>query len=313
VSPLDFVVEMGCGGKERAITSAEKQGWIKPYQTYCAQTRGPAGTLFFVFKTMQDGLLAVRDMLKARKYRLGDRDVPVQQVLEHQWGDDRLSQVIVDCELLTSQYSGRRSQAQIQAILHAFPEWFTRRLLSVRAVDVGCRLECVMKDKTRDVDGGKDRKNSAHFIFNLAGVPRHSHRQVCQQVCEPWRNSLSELFKTKNLDHVPDSDLDSPAYFLDLRAMHGSQGFSTLGGGKKPTDPPPVLTFKYLIAVSSKDKIQVSTQDIRARMEDELNVFHISSYTTARASTVAYSRSFQAKREVTTMYSKRFSQTASGS
>lgn len=71
---------MGSGGKDRAILAAEKRAWIKPYQTYCAQTRGPAGTLFFVFKTAQDGLVTVRDILAAGKYTFNAREVPVQQV-----------------------------------------------------------------------------------------------------------------------------------------------------------------------------------------------------------------------------------------
>jgi len=203
---------------------------------------------------------------------------------------------MVDCELLTSQYSGRKTQEEIQEILHAFPAWFSRRLLEVRALDPGCRLECVMKDKTREV--GPDVKNSAHFVFNLAGIPRQSHREVCQRVCEPWRDSLSTLFRTKNLDHVPDDDLDNPVFFLDIRAMHGSQGFATLGGRKKPGDPLPFLSFKFAVDVAAKGEMRVTKKELGSRRHEELSMLYISSYTVGRAGTIAYARSFQVKPKV---------------
>ena len=172
VAPLNFVVDRGAGGKERAIQKASQEHWPRPYQTFCFQTRGAANSAFFVFQCWQDGFRKMLELLDSGKCTAFEEEPPfdVQQIYEHCWGQGRASRLLIDWEVETPMLGGRRTAAEARAAAEAFPGWFVQRLVKVGMLDRSERVRCTVKDKSRPISGGE--KISMHFTFNLAGHPK---------------------------------------------------------------------------------------------------------------------------------------------
>ena len=66
ISPENYVVDCGTGGKERAIQKAREAKWPRPHQTFCFQTRGKCNSAFFVYQTFQDGMRKILELLDSQ-------------------------------------------------------------------------------------------------------------------------------------------------------------------------------------------------------------------------------------------------------
>jgi hypothetical protein len=70
VSPNNFVMESGSGGKERAILKSRQSQWPRPYQSFCFQTRGKLNSVFFIYQCWQDGIRKILELLESQVNRL---------------------------------------------------------------------------------------------------------------------------------------------------------------------------------------------------------------------------------------------------
>ena len=66
----NFVMDMGMGGKERALEASRGKRWPRPHQTYVFQTRGEGISMFFVYQCWQDGVKMAQQILERRGYEL---------------------------------------------------------------------------------------------------------------------------------------------------------------------------------------------------------------------------------------------------
>lgn len=66
ISPENYVVDCGTGGKERAIQKAREAKWPRPHQTFCFQTRGKCNSAFFIYQTWQDGVRKILELLESQ-------------------------------------------------------------------------------------------------------------------------------------------------------------------------------------------------------------------------------------------------------
>lgn len=65
ISPENFVVDSGEGGKERAIQKSQQAKWPRPNQMFCFQTRGK-NSAFFVYQCWQDGIRKILELLASQ-------------------------------------------------------------------------------------------------------------------------------------------------------------------------------------------------------------------------------------------------------
>lgn len=66
ISPDNYVVDYGTGGKERVIQKAREAKWPRPHQTFCFQTRGQCNSAFFIYQTFQDGMRKILELLESQ-------------------------------------------------------------------------------------------------------------------------------------------------------------------------------------------------------------------------------------------------------
>lgn len=171
VSPENFVMDCGSGGKERAILKARQSQWPRPYQSFCFQTRGKINSAFFIYQCWQDGIRKILELLESQVCAVPfGKDIHVGQIYEHCWGEQRLARLLIDWEVETPWLGGRRTADEVRQTAEAFPAWFAGQLARAGALDPAERVRCTVKDKSRAIEGG--RKVSFHFIFNIAGCPR---------------------------------------------------------------------------------------------------------------------------------------------
>ena len=140
--------------------------------------------------------------------------------------------------------AGRRTTGEVKRTAEAFPVWFVEQLTRTGTLDPSATVRCTVKDKTRAIEGGF--KVSFHFVFNIAGNPRGSHRVACGRVFDPFLTKLKTIAKEKSFATIPDKEMDQPWLGADWRTMSGSHGFSVPFSRKKDEDPYPAVPY-YLI------------------------------------------------------------------
>ena len=244
VSPQNFVVCCGTGGKIRALDAAKAAKWPRPHQTFCFQTIGEQ-FLFFVFQSWQDGIAKMAKILGDRSVCVEEhgteRTIRVDQIYEHCWGDQRLSRILIDWEIQEEWAKKRMSAADIHAVGMEFPAWFVREMMRRGILSPHGKVRCVVKDKSRTLAEGGE-KVSFHFVFNIAGIPRASHRVACGLVIDSAISSfLRRIREARNLDCLPDDKLRSPWIGVDLSTTSGGHGFSVPFSRKRITDPVPSI------------------------------------------------------------------------
>lgn len=298
VSPENYVVACGEGGKARAIQAAANAKWPRPNQTFCFQTRG-LNSAFFIFQCWQDGIRKILELFENPQYTdpRGDR-VRVEQIYEHSWGDTRLSRLLIDWEIESPWAMGRRTPEQLRATAEKFPVWFVQQLVKHEALPPEARVHCTVKDKSREIERGT--KVSFHFAFNITGCPKGSHSAACSRVLAPFLAKLKEIAKHKNLDRLSDTEIDMPWIGTDWRTVSGSHGFSVPFSRKKPGDPYPSVPHKLVIrrdqdgkwgADSKEFKWKDMEHSISALGEERcLKIFYHASYTPPAGDCVSYQR-----------------------
>lgn len=268
VNPRNFLIGMNRGGKKDVLERYAKVKWPQPRQPYCMQTMGGGDVLFIICQTWQDGLCLQREILRMRGYTHQSKFIPVEQVLEHQWGESPVVRLMIDWEIMASSYEGRVSIEEIQKVPDSFPEWFVGRLRSLGAISSKTRVECVVKNKTRWK--GLDLKLSRHFTFNICGVTMSSHYHVLQAVLVPWEEKIKQLHKDKNMSSISQQDLLHPVWGWDNRLLRGQNGIGTLYCRKAddPGAPFPKLEKRMIFGDSLEIK-GFSWGDKEVSVDDE--------------------------------------------
>jgi hypothetical protein len=280
----NFCMDMGIGGKERVLEASKGKRWPRPHQTYIFQTRGDGISMFFVYQCWQDGLRMVRKILKARGYLLESGKLnQVAQVYEHCWGDTRLTRMLIDWEVESPWMDGQRTVKEVKETAEAFPSWFVGQLRRVGALDPLQDVRCVVKDKTRRIEGGE--KVSFHFILGIAGFPKGAHKMACLRVISgylPWMKVAHEVKSFKDIDA---KDLALPVVGVDWRTVGGSHGFSTPLSKKKDGDPDPIVSHALTLGKKAeREEFSFGSSSLVALYQ--------ASYTTPSPDTVGYCPEF---------------------
>jgi hypothetical protein len=293
IAPRNYIIDKNKGGKERILLKYQEQThWPVPRNPYCIQTMGTGAVLFMVFQTWQDALIKQIELL-THGYQMHEHSlVPISQVYEHQWWGNSV-RLMIDWEILASQYEDRLPLDQIKLIPDKFPEWLVSRLRETRALPMEAEIECIVKDKTRPK--GSDLKLSKHFIFNIEGVTLEGHLQALTQCIQPWRSRIEQTHRDKTLKCIDDKDLDHPAWGWDHRLLRGQNGIGTLFGTKKGEGQAPLPTLQHKIIIKpGKCQVQKFSWSDKIHsipvlgQTDSLKALYFTSYTTPWATMVSY-------------------------
>lgn len=249
VNSKNFIVTMNKGGKAEILKKYAEIDWPKPCEPYCMQTMGSTGgVLFFMFQSWRDALIMQKDLLEIGGYIYQGDDIDIEQVYEHQWAGPRTVSLMIDWEIMLSQYGGRKTLEQVEAISLKFPEWLVGRLKKNKVLPPDCTVECVVKNKSRAK--GKDYKISKHFLFNIRAVTLTGHFQALSKAIEPFVLRIKEFHTSKTLAHIPNEDLDNPVWGWDNRLLRGQNGIGTLFGRKKGEVDAPLPSLDFLLQIS---------------------------------------------------------------
>ena len=205
---------------------------------------------------------------------------------EHCWGETRISRLLIDWEVETPRLGGLRTAAQMRATADKFPGWFVKALRRLGALEPLAPVNCVVKDKTRLIEGGE--KVSFHFIFSIAGFPKGSHMMAALRVIDPHLGWLKACAEKKSFTE----HLDHPVIGVDWRTLGGSHGFSTPLSKKRESDPDPVVT-KRLTLLADKEDEQALVFEVGST--GARRALYQASYTTPEAATVGYCPEFVAQ------------------
>jgi hypothetical protein len=249
VNPRNYLVTMNKGGKAAIIDMYSKVDWPRPHQPYCIQTMGSTDVLFFTFQTWQDALIMQRDLFSMGGYKYKGHWVDIEQVYEHQWGEERVVSLMIDWEIMLSHYGGKKSVEDVEMIAEKFPAWLIQQLRIHKLISPENDIECVVKNKSRAK--GKDFKVSKHFLFNIQAVTKKGHYQALSRVIEPYVERMKEFHHTKNLDHVSPEHLDLPVWGWDNRLLRGQNGIGTLFGRKKGEIDAPLPSVDYRLIIGA--------------------------------------------------------------
>lgn len=314
ISPENFVVDSGEGGKERVLRKSRLAKWPRPNQMFCFQTRG-RNSAFFIYQCWQDGVRKILELISSKVYVTHEGEkITVEQIYEHCWGDTRVSRLLIDWEVETPWLSGRRTIEELQGTAAAFPSWFLRQLDRVGVLDPLDSVRCTVKDKSRAIEGG--HKISFHYIFNIAGCPKvsvclgcprvfrltirsqGSHSYACKLVLSNVLDKLKKIAKEKSFTSLEDKELDQPWIGADWRTMSGSHGFSVPFSKKKQQDPYPTVPYFLTLTKGADSKwtgqrTDFTWKDLVHSIQELgearcLRIFYQASYTPAAGDCVAY-------------------------
>lgn len=292
IAPRNYLIDKNKGGKERILLKYQQCTWPTPRNPYCIQTMGTGAVLFMIFQTWQDALIKQIELL-THGFQMHEHSlVPISQIYEHQWGV-RSVRLMIDWEILASQYEDRLPLDQIKAIPDRFPEWLVSRLKETRALPPDAEVECIVKDKTRSK--GSDLKLSKHFIFNIEGVTLEGHLQALTQCIQPWRSRIEQFHRDKTLQSIDDCDISHPVWGWDHRLLRGQNGIGTLFGYKQGEINPPLPVIQHRLVIKpGKCQVQKFSWSDKVHSipvlgeADSLKALYFASYTTPWASMISY-------------------------
>ena len=294
--------------KDTAKDMCLQEKWPKPYFPVMLQTRpgeGQKGSgAFIMFSSWQDAMLALREMAKTKRfhYAKGKTSYPAAMVYENQLADmdgyDFPCRIILDCDAKEAQFSGRYSLERLGEAISRVPEWFSRRLVEIRAIKPTDRVVVYEKEKSRK------GKASRHYIFNIVGLSTWDTQAVLREIF--WK----ELEKEKKAGEETLSPLlPHPWQVTDPVPHHGRGQYSVLGffDTKKGETQCPAITLRMEILngklVGKPAAVKIAREDMTLEHPSALKLLHRACYTCPARDFVTMDPQFMMQRQVGTFHS----------
>jgi hypothetical protein len=208
------------------------------FQTFIT-TEGVKGyqkLVFTITRTWQDGVIRMFEILKTGCFAYGTRMYEAHGAFEHFIDDDALVCLILDSEILSSAFQGRKSAEDISKELLQFPSVIATEMVAKGLLNEEDILHVTIKDKTRPRGRG-DTKVSYHFLLGICA--RKGQQKLVIELCHRRTKTAvtAALEKLKTTQALPaDCDLPTGWYASDTKAAI-SNGFTTAFTLKTRTDP----------------------------------------------------------------------------
>jgi hypothetical protein len=154
------------------------------------------------------------------------------------------------------------------------------------------QVRCTIKDKSRASKDGA--KVSYHFIFNIAGQPRGSHKDVCGMAFNGVTDILKEAHKVKSFSGLTEKQQASPWIGVDWRTQSGGHGFSVPFSRKALSDPLPTLPCYRIVTSSSSETFPFGWPKDLSDTAAITMLYH-ASYTPPAGDCTAYAGAFLCK------------------
>lgn len=214
-------------------------------QTYCKKDGRFADNVYFIYRTAQDGVVWLLDVLKAGSFVVKGRVYDVCGAFEHVISPTTLTCQIYDCEVMSKAFGDLKSVEEVKEMILCFPQCISSIMIENDLIGIEDIVTYVVKDRTRQV-AEDNFKVSNHFIGNIC-APKHIHRHATDICLRKWKDTIddaSSLVKSAGL--IPESLITNTIYdsilTLDYSAIK-SNGFTTAFSRKSQHEPFPRMLF----------------------------------------------------------------------
>jgi hypothetical protein len=214
-------------------------------QTYCRKEERFADNVYYISRTVQDGIVWLLDILKAGSFVVKGRVYDVCGAFEHVVSPATLTCQIYDCEVMSKAFGDMKSVEEIKEMMLCFPQCMSSIMIGKDLIEIEHITTFVVKDRTRQV-AEDDFKVSNHFIGNIC-ASKHVHRLAADVCLAEWKEKIDDASAfIKSAGLIPEGCITNTVYdamlTLDYSAIK-SNGFTTAFSRKSQKDPFPLMLF----------------------------------------------------------------------
>ena len=143
--------------------------------------------VYFVCRTVQDGILRLLDILKAGEFVLNGRVYTSCGAFEHVIGPSTLTCQLYDCEVMSSAF--KEPIEEVKEMVRGFPKFLTDVMIQEELIGIEDFLFFSVKDRTRQV--GDKVKISFHFTPFIC-APKSVHSKVMKVCLKDYKGEIDE-------------------------------------------------------------------------------------------------------------------------
>ena len=177
----------------QGVKSRNDWGQHNPFffQTFVTtkDVKGFQKLVFFITRTWQDGVMRLHEILKQHCFVNGTTMYDAHGVFEHVVDDDTLSALILDSEIMSTAFQGRKSVAEVKAEVLQFPSIIGTEMVVKELINEEDMLHVTVKDKTRP--RGDAVKVSFHFVLAVC-APKAHHKRAIEVLLRDRKESIEK-------------------------------------------------------------------------------------------------------------------------
>lgn len=187
--------------------------------------------VYFICRTVQDGILRLLDILKAGEFVLNGRVYTACGAFEHVIGPSTLTCQLYDCEVMSSAFT--EPMEEVKEMVRGFPKFLANVLIQEDLISIETFVTFSVKDRTRQIGDGKV-KISFHFTPFIC-APKSVHSKVMKVCLKDYKGEIDEAAACiKSTGMMPGGLLPKPFRTLDYQAVNN--GITTAFSRKTRAD-----------------------------------------------------------------------------
>jgi hypothetical protein len=245
--------------------------------------------VYFIFRTAQDGIMRLLDSLKSEEVVSNTRVVTTCGAFEHVIGPSTLTCQLYDCEIMSSAF--KESTDEVKAMVRGFPSFLSSVMIDKNIINMEDFLTFSVKDRTRQISGGRV-KISFHFTpFICATKAMHSKAvKICLEEYKADIDQAAACIKSTGL--MPGGLQPKPFRTLDYKAINN--GITTAFSRKTRDDTFPRHVYTEELCggcVVDREGCTTDPQDLHGPNlsdKERLMLIYVQLYTTPKKEMICY-------------------------
>ena len=145
--------------------------------------------VYFIFRTVQDGILRLLDSLKTGEVVFNRRVHTACGAFEHVIGPSTLTCQLYDCEIMSSAF--KEPVDEVKAMVRGFPSFLSTVMVKEDLISIEDFVTFTVKDRTRQV--GKEGKVKISFHFTpFICAPKAMHNKAVKICLGEYKNDIDQ-------------------------------------------------------------------------------------------------------------------------
>jgi hypothetical protein len=244
--------------------------------------------VYFIFKTVQDGVVRLLDILKTGEVVLDRRVYTSCGAFEHVIGPCTVTCQLYDCEVMSSAFD--EPTEKIKDVLRSFPKFLTEVMIKEELIDIEDFVTFSVKDRTRKI--GDCDKISFHFTPFIY-APKAMHSKALKICLKDYKDDIDATSGSiKKTGKAPEGLQQKPFRMLDYKAFNN--GITTAFSRKTRTDIFPRYVYSEELCggcTIDREECTINPQDLHGdNMTDKerLMLIYRQLYTTPKRDMICY-------------------------